>query len=167
MNIVFNCPHCQVQMTVDESGVGESVECPTCNQEFVIPQGRPEAEVKVEQAAPAAPAAAPAIAAPAQKPKEEKKPKIPTGTDLASLMPNQKKKAAAEGDAGPGIRVKCFQHHLCIDMGKDLFDGMVAKFLAGVAKEDIITASPLSYSYKDSTGDIITEYGVMIIYVAK
>ena len=158
MNIVFNCPHCQVQMTVDESGVGESVECPTCNQEFVIPAGRPEAEAKAEQPAPAAPA---------QKPKEEKKPKIPAGTDLASLMPNQKKKSAAEGDAGPGIRVKCFQHHLCIDMGKDLFDGMVAKFLAGVAKEDIITASPLSYSYKDSTGDIITEYGVMIIYAVK
>jgi hypothetical protein len=167
MNVVFNCPHCQVEMTVDESGVGESVGCPTCSQEFVIPQGRPEAEVKAEKAA-AAPAPAAAPVAPAQKPKEEKPSKVPSGTDLAALLPNQKKKSVGgDGDSSPGIKVKCFQHHLCIDMGKDLFAGMVSKFLAGVDKEDIISATPLSYSYKDSGGDIITDYGVMIIYTQK
>ncbi|MBG89321.1 MAG: hypothetical protein CMO80_20830 [Verrucomicrobiales bacterium] len=194
MNIVFNCPHCNVQMTVDEAGVGETVPCPTCNNEFQIPQGRPEEEVKTEKAADEAAAAPAAPAAPAQKPlnptppqpgvkpagdaapaektkepekKKDAKPKIPSGKDLAALLPNQKKAGHDDHEKGPGMRVKSIQHHLCIDMGKDLFDATVAKFIKTVPKEDIVSITPLSYSYKDSGGDIISDYGVMIVYHAK
>ena len=65
MNIVINCPHCNQEMVIDDSGVGQSVPCPTCSKDFVIPQGRPEEEVKKEREA--------AAPEPEEKKKEDKK----------------------------------------------------------------------------------------------
>ena len=148
-------------MAIDDSGVGQTVPCPTCNKDFVIPQGRPEAEVKKEREAAAA------AAKPAEK-KEEEKPKM-SKEELAALLPGAKKgggKKEEKKDA-PGFKVKTFLHHLCIDMGNDLFPQMVEKALNEMKREDIINCTPISYSYKNSGGDIIQDYGVMIIYEQK
>lgn len=168
MNVVINCPHCNQEMIIDEAGVGETVDCPACSKEFVIPEGRPEAEVQKERAA------AQAQAAPKEEPKkeepkkDEKKP-MPSKEELAALLPGaQRAKGAGEVPAdAAGIKVKTIQHHLCIDMGKDLFDAQVAKVLNTIPREDIVSVSPLSYSYRNSGGDIIADYGVMIIYEKK
>jgi len=181
MNMVINCPHCNQEMIIDESAVGAEVPCPTCSQNFIIPQGRPEAEVKAERAAAGAGAAAAAsmaaaaagagatAGAPEKKPEpkkeEKKKAPMPSKEELEKLLPNASKgaKSTTEEDK-PGIRVKVVQHHLCIDMGKDKFGETVAKILDPIPPEDIINVSPLSYSYKESGGDIIHDFGVMIIY---
>lgn len=175
MNIVINCPHCDQEMIIDESGVGETVNCPSCSQEFVIPQGRPEEEVRLEREATQAKAnAASAHAEKNEAPKkeeskkEDKKP-MPSKEELAALLPGaQRGRADAKAaEDAPGIKVKSIQHHLCIDMGKDTFDAQVAKLLNSIPREDIINVSPLSYSYKDSGGDIIADYGVIVIYEKK
>lgn len=168
MNVVINCPHCNQEMIIDEAGVGETVDCPACSKEFVIPEGRPEEEVRKEREA-----AAPAPEAKKEEPKkeapkkEEKKP-MPSKEELAALLPGaQRGKSGAEAADAPGIKVKSIQHHLCIDMGKDTFDAQVAKVLGSIPREDIISVNPLSYSYKDSGGDIIADFGVMVIYEKK
>ncbi len=163
MNIVINCPHCSQEMIIDDSGVGASVPCPTCSKDFVIPAGRSEAEVEQErrQAQPAT------GGAPQPEPAKQEKAKapMPSKAELDMLLPGAKKGPASGAvEDKAGVRVKVFQHHLCIDMGKDLFPGMVASTLEAIPKEDIINISPLNYSYKDSGGDIITEFGIMIIY---
>jgi hypothetical protein len=159
MNIVINCPHCSQEMIIDDSGVGASVPCPTCSKDFVIPQGRTEDEVKKEREATGGGAPKPE-----EKKKDAKKP-MPSKEELDQLLPGAKKGPATKASEDKaGVKVKVFQHHLCIDMGKDLFPGMVADTLDAIDKEDIINISPLNYSYKDSGGDIITEFGVMIIY---
>lgn len=165
MNVVINCPHCNQEMIIDESGVGQTVDCPACSQEFTIPQGRPEEEVLKEREA------AQNSAAPEPKKEDKKKEKkpMPSKEELDALLPGAnrgKSETAAAADA-PGIKVKTIQHHLCIDMGKDLFDEQVAEVLNSIPREDIINVNPLAYSYKDSGGDIISDYGVMIVYEKK
>ena len=166
MNVVINCPHCDQEMIIDEAGVGETVDCPACSKEFVIPEGRPEDEVKKERDKPADKQKEEPKK---EEPKKDSKPPLPSKEELAALLPGaqrSKNDAALNADA-PGIKVKTIQHHLCIDMGKDLFDGQVAKLLATIPREDIISVNPLSYSYKDSGGDIIADFGVMVIYQKK
>lgn len=165
MNVVINCPNCSQEMIIDEAGVGEAVDCPACSKEFVIPEGRPEEEVRKEREA----AEGKHEASKKEAPKKEEKKTMPSKEELAALLPGaQRGKAAANLAAdAPGIKVKTIQHHLCIDMGKDLFDAQVAKILNSIPRENIVNVSPLSYSYKDSSGDIIADYGVMVIYEKK
>src|SRR6266540_367135 len=38
MDISFNCPRCGQHLTVDDSGAGMQVNCPTCKEQIKIPQ---------------------------------------------------------------------------------------------------------------------------------
>ena len=38
MDVIFNCPHCDQELSVDASGVGSEIECPECKETIVIPQ---------------------------------------------------------------------------------------------------------------------------------
>lgn len=168
MNIVINCPNCSQEMIVDDSNIGASGSCPTCNTEFKIPEGRPEEDVKKErqETQPVSTGAhIPKDTKPDPKKEGESKASISRKQDLANLLPGVSKGSSGKAtDDKPGVRVKTFQHHLCIDMGKDLFPKLVGEALSAIDKEDLINISPLSYSYKDSQGEIIAEFGVMIIY---
>ncbi len=181
MNIVINCPHCNQEMVIQSEYVGQNVPCPTCTKEFAIPQGRPEEEVKAERAAaaggaaaqPAAGAAAdsaPAAgaAAPAEPKKEEKKKEkkpMPSKEELDKLLPGANKgKSGTKEEDKPGVRVKVIQHHNCVDMGVDLFGDIVGKFLSELDAKDIVSVTPVNYAYKTSTGEVLGDFGVMIIY---
>ena len=54
MDFDFNCPNCQQQLTVDDSEVGFSVDCPSCSDSIQIPQ--PAAAPFTLDPAPAPPA---------------------------------------------------------------------------------------------------------------
>lgn len=163
MNIVINCPHCNQEMVIDDSGVGQNVPCPTCSKDFVIPQGRPEEEVMKEHAAKAATASTPAAPKPEEK-KEEKKPQL-SKEEAAALLPGARKGPSKnQSEEKPGIRMKCIQHHHCCDMGKDHFAETVEKTLEAIDPKDIINISPVAYSYKDSQGEMLQDFGVMVIY---
>jgi len=37
-DIIFDCPHCQKNLAVDEKGAGRTVSCPSCKKSLVIPK---------------------------------------------------------------------------------------------------------------------------------
>jgi hypothetical protein len=37
MDVNFTCPHCEQSLAVDSSGAGETVPCPSCNREILVP----------------------------------------------------------------------------------------------------------------------------------
>ena len=37
MEIIFNCPHCEQELSVDADGAGEQIKCPTCGETITIP----------------------------------------------------------------------------------------------------------------------------------
>ena len=37
MDIVFNCPNCEQELAVDQSGAGSQIECPSCGETITIP----------------------------------------------------------------------------------------------------------------------------------
>ena len=37
MDIVFNCPHCEQELAVDNSGAGSEIQCPSCGAKIMIP----------------------------------------------------------------------------------------------------------------------------------
>lgn len=41
MDIEFQCPHCGWKLAVDESGAGQSSDCPACGKPIVVPGGPP------------------------------------------------------------------------------------------------------------------------------
>ena len=37
MDIIFNCPNCDQELAVDQSGAGSQIECPSCGEHLTIP----------------------------------------------------------------------------------------------------------------------------------
>ncbi len=37
MDINFSCPHCEQTLVVDRTGAGETIPCPTCSREILVP----------------------------------------------------------------------------------------------------------------------------------
>ena len=33
----FNCPFCNLELSIDESGIGQEIECPNCKDVLIIP----------------------------------------------------------------------------------------------------------------------------------
>ncbi|HAM72939.1 MAG TPA: hypothetical protein DCM86_14970, partial [Verrucomicrobiales bacterium] len=63
MDIIFDCPHCEQELSIDAAGAGSQIDCPACGKSVRVPARGKEA------AAPAAaPSPAPAPAAPAPSP---------------------------------------------------------------------------------------------------
>ena len=43
MEIIFNCPNCEQELSVDGEGAGSEIKCPTCGAKITIPNKPPEA----------------------------------------------------------------------------------------------------------------------------
>ncbi len=37
----FNCPHCEQPLEVPEEMLGLTIDCPSCNNEFTLPDPQP------------------------------------------------------------------------------------------------------------------------------
>ena len=37
MDIIFNCPKCEQELAVDNTGAGSEINCPSCSEKIVIP----------------------------------------------------------------------------------------------------------------------------------
>jgi DNA-directed RNA polymerase subunit RPC12/RpoP len=183
MDIIFDCPQCEQELAVDGSGAGSEIECPSCGETIVIPASGKEAED--EAAAPAAPTASEAAAAAkaandrfipppsvnaiasSAAAKVEMHLKVPVSAKpTASLIAKVNKPlevAAKESDKA--IRVKTIRHTDCIEVGHDKFDETVTVFLNKVGQKNIISITPLTYTYLDiGSQKIMTEYAVFVVY---
>ena len=194
MDTSFNCPKCSLHITADDCVVGEEIDCPECGEEFrVPPPAKPKPKpvpVVVKSAAPApAPTAhavpaqtagsttttAPAPAPPttAEAPKPEAKPSAPAHEHKPLVVPHHsgpaeslvKKVAHLEPKhEAPKLRVKTIKRGACVEVGHDLFDEKVTDFLNKIGQENIINISPISYGAMDSTGHMLPDYGIMVVY---
>ncbi|MEQ2007499.1 MAG: hypothetical protein ABMA26_11935 [Limisphaerales bacterium] len=183
MDTSFNCPKCNLHITADECVVGEEIDCPECNEKFrVPPPAKPKpVPVAVKSATPAAtPAAAahpaPAHAAPAvaaAPPKIEAKPAAHAPEHKPFSVPKREgpqeslvKKVVHAEDAHQEkkIRVKTIKRGSCVEVGHDLFDEKVTEFLNKVGRDNIINVNAISYGAMDSTGHMLPDYGIMIVY---
>lgn len=63
------------------------------------------------------------------------------------------------------IRVKTIKRGSCVEVGHDLFDDKVTEFLNKVGRENIIHMSAITYGAMDSTGHMLPDYGIMVIYM--
>lgn len=169
MDIIFNCPKCDQELAVDNSGAGSEIDCPSCGETIVIP-----AESSALPDAPPPPSVLPpgdlralnAIASSAAA-KVEMHLKVPTSEKpSASLIGKASKPfeiAAKESDRR--IRVKTIRHTDCIEVGHDKFDETVTEFLNKVGQEHIISITPLTYTYLDiGSQKLLTEYAVFVVY---
>lgn len=135
-------------------------------------------------AAPAHPVPAPAAHAPeaapaaasggaAEPPKPEAKPAAHAPEHKPFVVPHHtgpqeslvKKVAHAEiKDQAPKVRVKTIKRGSCVEVGHDLFDEKVTEFLNKIGRENIIHMSAIAYGAMDSTGHMLPDYGIMIVY---
>lgn len=171
MDVIFNCPKCEQELAVDSSGAGSEIECPSCGESIVIPEpetvvphGVPEADapptgrVEVHPINPIASSAAARV---------EMHLRVPTNKAAESLIskPLPPMEAAAVKDTEKHIRVKTIKHTDCIEVGHDKFDEIVSNFLGKIGETNLISITPLTYTFLDiGTQKLLTEFGVLIVY---
>lgn len=155
MDIVFKCEHCQQELSVDESGAGVQIECPACSQAIVVPAA-PEAIINPISMSAAA--------------REERHFKVPTYDKAAPPVAAKIEKpltplevAARESDKK--LRVKTLRHSDHVEVGKDVFDDSVTKFLQQVGEVNVVSISPIVYTHMElASRQWITDYGVLVVY---
>ncbi len=172
MDVIFNCPKCEQELAVDASGAGSEINCPSCGESIVIPEPavpvpRPgvsipnnDAQGTRLEAHPVNPIASSAAA------KVEMHLKVPSNKAAESLIakPLPPMEVAAK-DSEKRIRVRTIRHTDCIEVGHDKFDEVVSQFLGKVGESNIISITPISYTFLDiGTQKLMTEFGVLIVY---
>jgi DNA-directed RNA polymerase subunit RPC12/RpoP len=158
MDITFKCPHCGQELEVDATGAGSNIDCPSCARSITVPVPEPQNDdPAVAEPVAAAPAAA----------KEEKHYSVPThhaATEALIQKANRPLEIAAK-DSDKKIRVKTFKHTDCQEVGKDRFDEFVSTFLDKVGWDNVISVTPINYSYVQlDTRANINDYGVLVVY---
>lgn len=169
MDVIFNCPKCEQELAVDSSGAGSEIECPSCGESIVIPEpevvpkvtGQPEAPPAGRmEPHPVNPIASSAAA------RVEMHLRVPSNKTTESLIskPLPPMEAAAK-DTEKHIRVKSIKHTDCIEVGHDKFDEIVSNFLGKIGEANLISITPLTYTFLDiGTQKLMTEFGVLIVY---
>lgn len=167
MDIVFNCPHCSLEIEVDQEAAGQEFDCPTCHKTLTVPDASagPASPSPSTMTPPAPGPQPPASAGPMSR--DEKRMAVPvTSKPVESLIqkPNKSLEVVAK-ESKPGIRVKTIRHSDCKEVGKDKFDEIVSDFLNKIGDQAIVSITPINYSYLDiGTQKLLTDFGVMVIY---
>lgn len=166
MEIIFDCPHCDQELSVDASGAGEQIRCPTCGENITIPQK--STKVVPDLAPIGTPGSGPvnAIASSAAA-KVELRLKVPVHqTPEAPLIEKSKVplEAIAKG-ADKKVRVHTIRRAACIESGHDKFDEKVTAYLNEVGETNIIGVHPISYEVFDvGTQKVMVDFGVIVVF---
>lgn len=167
MEIIFDCPHCGQELSVDAAGAGQEIECPTCAETITIPEESQKPAPTTDPEAAEGLTLAPSAIASSAAAKVQLHLKVPVhATPAASLI----KKAAVPLDAiakgaDKQIRVRTMRHDKCIESGHDKFDEMVSKVLQEVGEHNIIGIHTISYEHFNvQTQKVMTDYGLVIMY---
>ena len=140
----FNCPFCNLELSVDENHAGHEVECPGCNEVLIIPTP--------EQAGGGG---------------------LPNSDALASaeIVKPKNRPLDVAAKVSKGLKIKTFRHHEFEKDGKDTFDEEVSKFIGSVIEDDIVSIAPIQYSHveKVKVDDkeeerVVGQYGIVVVY---
>ena len=167
MEIIFNCPNCSQELSVDAEGAGTELPCPTCGETITVPDKSPNAAAAAPTEAVTAPSLAPSAMASSAAAKVEFHLKVPVRTTPGESLIKKAAvplEAVARG-ADKHIRVRTIRHDKCIDAGHDKFDEVVSKALADIGEPNLIGIHPINYEHFDvQTQKVMTDYGVVIVY---
>jgi hypothetical protein len=158
MDISFKCPNCDQELEVDASGMGTTIECPSCSNSITVPNADVSPAIQIAVRAPEPP----------EPPKEEKHFTVPVHERVPEQAlikkPNRPLDVVAkEGDKT--MRIKTFKRTECVEVGKDHFDEVVSAFLERVGQLNIVSISPITYTYQElGSRQILGDYGVMIVF---
>ena len=159
MDVIFNCIHCEQELSVDAAGAGSEIDCPTCGGKVVIPA---MAEAPTETVNTTAMASIKTSAAA----KEEHHFKVPVRDQAPaeSLIAKPNKPLEAAAKEGIKIRIKTIRHSECVEVGHDKFDETVTNHLNKIGQDNIISMNPISYQHFDiGTQKVMTDFGVIIM----
>jgi len=163
MEIIFNCPNCEQELSVDGEGAGSEIKCPTCGAKITIPN-RPSEVVPAPPPAdgvhPVNPIASSAAA------KIEMHLKVPVRDKPGeSLVKKAVPLAVATRAADKRIRIRTIRHAACIEAGHDKFDERITEFLNEVGEANIISVHVVNYEHFDvALQKIMTDYGLIVVY---
>lgn len=167
MDIIFNCSHCEQELSVDSGGAGSEINCPSCGETITIPvqpAARAETGAIPPAHSPGSPSSAMSSSAAA---KIEMHLKVPVRDKPSEVLvkggPKPLEVVSKGGDKQ--IHVKTIRHTDCIEVGHDKFDEFVSAFLMKIGEPNIVSINPLSYTNLDiGTQKLMTEYAVLIVY---
>ncbi len=111
------------------------------------------------EAAPAKPEAKPAAHAPEHKPLSVPQRSGPQESLVKKVVHPEDHKTEEKK-----VRVKTIKRGSCVEVGHDLFDEKVTDFLNKVGRENIIHMSTVGYGAMDSTGHMLPDYGILVVY---
>ncbi len=163
MEIIFNCPNCDQELSVDGEGAGSEIKCPTCGAKITIPNKPPEAAPGPPPAGgvhPINPIASSAAA------KIEMHLKVPVRDKPGeSLVKKVAPLAVATKAADKKIRIRTIRHATCIEAGHDKFDERITEFLNEVGEANVISTHVVNYEHFDvALQKIMTDYGLIVVY---
>jgi hypothetical protein len=160
MDINFKCPHCNQDLSVDESNAGSETQCPACNGILVIPASSSAG------AAPPAVASLNPMASSAAAREPHKHFAVPQHEKAAEqLIAKPLKPLDVAAKEGVTLRVKTLRHSDHIEVGKDHFDEHFSKFLNEIGEANIVKLETIVYTHQDlASRQWISDYGILIVY---
>ena len=169
MDIVFNCPHCEQEMAVDNSGAGSEIQCPSCGEKILIPAAAtpPAPESAPEGAADVSHQSAGHSIASSAAAKIEMHLKVPVRDKPGEVLiakPKPPLEAVARG-ASKKVRVRTIRHSNCVEAGHDKFDERATEFLNEVGEANLVGIHMVGYTHFDvSIQKIVEDYGMIVVY---
>jgi DNA-directed RNA polymerase subunit RPC12/RpoP len=167
MEIIFNCPNCGQELSVDEAGAGSEIPCPTCSETITIPEKSTKAASVPPAEAVRAPTLAPSAMASSAAAKVEFHLKVPVRSSPSESLIKKSAvplEAVAKG-ADKQIRVRTIRHDKCVDSGHDKFDEITTRVFADIGEHNLIGVHCINYEHFDvQTQKVMTDYGLVIIY---
>jgi hypothetical protein len=165
MEIVFNCPHCNQELSVDSEGSGTQIPCPTCGESITIPSSGKVTTGSLPEKH--SPVLAPSPINSSAAAKVEMHLKVPVRDAPAESLIKKAPlplEAIAKG-ADRQIRVRTIRHDKCIEAGHDKFDEITTRVLADIGEHNIITTHIINFEHFDvQTQKVMTDYGLVVMY---
>lgn len=166
MDIIFNCPNCDQELAVDQSGAGSQIDCPSCGETLTIPaSGKVTTGSLPPVTPPTAITASPIAASAAAKvPLHLKVPVRDKPGEVLIDKPRPPLEVVQKG-AGKRLRIHTIRRAQCIESGHDHFDERVSAFLQEVTETNLVSIHTINYEQFDvGVQKIMTDYGVLIVF---
>jgi ribosomal protein S27E len=166
MDIVFNCPNCEQELAVDQTGAGTQIDCPACGETITIPAAAAGGKVTTDSL-PVAPTPAPSAINTSAAAKVELHLKVPVhDKPVASLIDKPKPPLeSVQKGAGKRLRIRTIRRAACLENGHDKFDEKVSDFLQEIGESNIVSTHIVVYEQFDvGIQKIMTDYGMLVVY---
>jgi len=146
-------------LAVDSSAAGSDLECPACHESITVPAADPANVVQM-------PTTPPAPIALGHGASDNKHYSVPaTAHSDVLIQKGHKTLEIAAKETDKKIRVKTIRRVDCQEVGKDKFDEIVTEFVQRVGQPNIVSISPIGYSYVDmASRNLMQDYGLVIVF---